>query len=666
MKTRKAVATCAGVLIVTVALCVSVRSDERDKPEKKQAPNAFPAELEGRALEGQRPQTAILRAASTTRAPFVIYHAEFANAAACDAFNVERAYALVRYEKWADVMVSVIKDKQGNLQADPDVYNAMRAKVVWLEPGDVAQVPPPPPVLSGEKTRQLGESIVRGGVGGLKGKDVIIAVLDSGIDFHHPDFIDYDEEGKPTSRVLYFWDTFSETHLNGMGKPGPKKFPNDAPIGTLYSRADITKELRSTTPRIHAWDTQGHGTSCAGIAAGNGNAAQKIGKTNVNRVGVAPQADIIAVRLGQGQLAIEHSALLGAVCDWLEEVGNQAKKPIVLSCSFGGQNGGRDGNKIKERQLDGRFGPGSKHRWCRAICLAAGNDGSLPRHAAIKFSGKDAAGVLRWRILGEQRMSIYFDTAELDDIVIEQRGPLLGLDRLPVLKEEPDRVVHGITKKGIMNCTLAPLGKGLREGEMALYSRSGKSIRADAYMDGGLAAIFDAEPSKQIDSPGTATHAITVGSYDFNDAFDWLGQELSLPIRKGAVQSAMTIGALSAYSNPGPRRLDEDGVIKPDIAAPGQYYAAPAAINTDQYRRDTSGAYCEFNGTSAATPYTAGVVALMLCKNKNLTNAQIKKLLADHATKMDKEGNALDKRGWGNGKLDLNAVRKILDNVPES
>ena len=69
----------------------------------------------------------------------------------------------------------------------------------------------------------------------------MVGVIDSGIDFRHPDFITRNEKGEPTSRVLHFWDTFSEAYATGIGKPGPVKYPNGAAIGTIFSQADLTR-----------------------------------------------------------------------------------------------------------------------------------------------------------------------------------------------------------------------------------------------------------------------------------------------------------------------------------------------------------------------------------------------------------------------------------------
>jgi subtilisin family serine protease len=681
MKRLRSLVLLSGAFAVPVILVLAgVSAPPEKKGERAGAQERRPiraAEL----LERPDSQAAVFFSPGENPQRYAFFHLEFTDPGACQTFTLKGGHALVRFRKWADVLLEAIEEG-GKPRLSPEARDSLNQlkNLVWLEWGGVFQVPPPPKVVPSEKIRatKRGEEIVHGGVGNLKGEGVIIAVIDSGIDFHHPDFIRY-EDGKPTSRILYFWDTFSANHANGVGKPGPFSFPNKAPIGTLYSRDDLTRELRGEQRRIHDWDDLGHGTACAGIAAGNGNAAGKDDVKKSKHVGVAPEADIIAVRISQGR-NMAHGALLCAICDWLESVGAREKKPIVLSCSFGGQHGGRDGSKLEERQLDARFGPDAKDRWCRAICLAAGNDGEYRLHAAVTFDGKNSRQFLKWK--GQGQMSLYLDTNDSDDLrlvsVEEPPGPEKPKTKQSKVEqpkpEKPkadqptprwkvhSRQLHGITGQAIVVLDLSG------DGELSLYSHSGKTRKVDAYIDTGepVSAEFDdrcAVRGQQIDTPGTAAQAITVGSYDFNDVFDFLGQAMNYYISSRRGDMPMTIGALSAYSNPGPRRQESDGVVKPDIVAPGQYYSAAAVANTKAIR-DASGAYRRFNGTSAATPYVAGVVALMLQKNPRLSNAQIKELLARHTRKMDADGKLLERKGWGNGKLDLAAVKRILE-APE-
>src|SRR5262249_2813126 len=159
------------------------------------------------------------------------------------------------------------------------------------------------------------------------------------VDFRNPEFTFVGEDGKPMSRLLYFWDTIGPFAGEGIGGPGPLLYPNKAPVGVLYTRADLTRGLRSSERRLPDLDTDGHGTACAAIAAGNGQGSGK------DYMGVAPGVDLVAVRLASGE-KVEHEFLLGAVCAWLESVAGD--RPLVVTCSFGGHDGGHDGRTIEE------------------------------------------------------------------------------------------------------------------------------------------------------------------------------------------------------------------------------------------------------------------------------------------------------------------------------
>lgn len=117
----------------------------------------------------------------------------------------------------------------------------------------------------------------------LTGRDILVAVIDSGVDYAHPDFINDDG----TTRILYLWDQ------SVSGNP-----PKGYNMGTEYTAEQINEALRADTPSernriVPSRDVSGHGTHVLGIACGNGRASG--GKYT----GCAPQADIIAVKLGQ-------------------------------------------------------------------------------------------------------------------------------------------------------------------------------------------------------------------------------------------------------------------------------------------------------------------------------------------------------------------------------
>ncbi len=87
----------------------------------------------------------------------------------------------------------------------------------------------------------------------LDGTGVILGIIDSGIDYMHPDFIN--EDG--TSRILYIWDMSIE------GKP-PKGFT----VGTEYTKDQINKAIKAPNNEerfniLPHQDTVGHGTHVA-------------------------------------------------------------------------------------------------------------------------------------------------------------------------------------------------------------------------------------------------------------------------------------------------------------------------------------------------------------------------------------------------------------------
>ncbi len=563
---------------------------------------------------------------------YVVHNVEFKDADSCGKFDVDGVTVSNRFDRFADVFIVDTND-----DAVDKIVAAIHAVdgFLWEEFAGSVHAPPPP-VGTKTTSRAVPEAIVTGGVGDLKGKGVIIAVIDTGLDFSNPDFVTYDKDGKPTSRLRYFWDTTAEfQNANGLGAPAPFTYPNGAPIGTIYSRDDLNKALRSPKPLITVWDIDGHGTSCAGVAAGNGN------NLDGRYQGVAPEAELIGVRLGDN---LESCYLLNGICGWIDKVAGAT--PVVMSCSFGGEAGGHDGLRIEERQLDVRFPLTTKGR---AVCIAAGNDGGNGMHADLSFSDQQNSATLKWNSPTQGYLSVFYDTDQDGDL---RYVPAEGLDLTETGSLNP------LSGKYVSYFTVPP-GKG----QVQFYTQSGAKVSADAYLTGYSSddpGTFDdscATYDKLIETPGSTHNAITVGSYDWNDQFEQHGQLAAMtdPL-KG---QPLTIGALSGYSSTGPLR--DSNVVKPDIVSPGQYYSAAASRNTSVVR-DTSSRYTLFNGTSAATPYTAGVLALVMQKKPTITLGEIKDLLRNCGSH-DRFTGPVPNSKWGNGKLDLQAVEKILDSL---
>jgi subtilisin family serine protease len=548
------------------------------------------------------------------------------------------ATVLTVIDRFADVFVD--RDSAWDaLEADPNVLK--------VEFSTRVEAPPPPVVTPTTLPSQaVAESIVRGGYHGLTGKNVIIAVIDTGIDFRHPDFITYSGL-LPTSRIAYLWDT-ATAFQTGRGTVAPFKFPNGSSIGTLYTRAQLTSELRSKTVSIPPTDLDGHGTACASVAAGNGNADQVNGLKRTEVVGVAPDADIIGVRLGHDGL--ENSYLLNAIAEWVDKVAG--KTPVVVSGSFGGHYSGHDGQRIEERELNAHF-PLTKAG--RAVVFAAGNEGNDPIHSKVTFSSP--MKLVSWTTTAKTVVKIYFDSADPNIAIYGTKATPIDT----ALKKEVNPITNQLEAK-------ITVGPGL--GGLWFENTSGKTTEAHLYIMSRAYGGFSPEyvvASNLIGSPGAMENAITVGSYDWNDNFHSGGKVVNLSSvcrdTSGAKMS-FEIGWLSCYSSPGPSR---SGSIKPDIAAPGEWYPSADAKENghsagDWAKPDSTGYYRAMNGTSAATPYTSGVVALMFQKKPTLTLGEIKNLLKGKATKtgLNPYATGIPNNNWGYGKLDAAAIDRIF------
>ena len=112
----------------------------------------------------------------------------------------------------------------------------------------------------------------------LRGSGILIGIIDTGIDYTHPVFLQADG----TTRIVRIWD---QTIQDGPA-------PEGIFYGTEYDETMINKALSSDNPYalVPSRDTEGHGTVMAGLAAGGYDAANDF-------TGAAPEASIAVVKL---------------------------------------------------------------------------------------------------------------------------------------------------------------------------------------------------------------------------------------------------------------------------------------------------------------------------------------------------------------------------------
>ena len=167
---------------------------------------------------------------------------------------------------------------------------------------------------------------VQTGEEGLTGEGILMGIVDSGVDYFHPDF--RNEDG--SSRILYLWD---------QGIPG--KPPAGYGAGTEYTKEEIDEALalgenqgRRLVPSV---DISGHGTAVLGIAAGNGRASG-----GVNR-GVAYESDLLVVKMGiPKENSFPRTTELIQGIDYLMRKALELNRPLVINLSFGNNYGSHE------------------------------------------------------------------------------------------------------------------------------------------------------------------------------------------------------------------------------------------------------------------------------------------------------------------------------------
>ncbi|MBI3271582.1 MAG: S8 family serine peptidase [Planctomycetes bacterium] len=458
---------------------------------------------------------------------------------------------------------------------------------------------------------------------GMTGRGVVVGVVDSGIDTAHPAF---------AGRILRVWDQV----LPGAGVP-------EGGYGMELTGA----ALASST------DTHGHGTHVAGIAAG----------VHATYGGVAPGADIIMVKSDLQDAHIADGVR------YIFRVAGELHRPAVVNLSLGAHWDAHDGTDSLSQIIDAESGPG------KIVCCAAGNEGNdnLHARATVPAGGTrtprfrvPAGGAVRWAVLngwysGQDRMEVSIQSpggfATPYQAVSPGAAPAVAHAlpdaqvRITTPGPDPINGDHQFLVELQPRNQLAP---SVTAGVWRLRLR-GAHLAAGGVVDvwaldstGDSAVQFtgsSVSDSLKIGSPGTSRSAVTVASYTTKVSWTDAG---GTPRHLG-----LLLNDISDFSSEGPLR---GGRRKPDATAPGAMIAAPlSSASAVRPEMVVAAGYRLMAGTSMATPFVSGLVALFLERNPHLDPAGVKALLAANCRIPGRPAGTFDPK-WGLGLIDATAL----------
>lgn len=199
----------------------------------------------------------------------------------------------------------------------------------------------------------------------LSGAGVLVAVLDSGIDYTRPEF----QDSAGNTRILYLWDQTMRPEVGNTERQPPAGFVQ----GVEFSAQQIDLALGAAGAQerymlLPSVDVSGHGTAVAGIAAGcypaynqrsAGGTGSGTGTLGAGQVpgsqyrGAAPAASLLIVKLGlPGEEGFPRTTEIMRGVTYALQKAAELEMPLVINLSFGNTYGSHDGGSLLERFLD--------------------------------------------------------------------------------------------------------------------------------------------------------------------------------------------------------------------------------------------------------------------------------------------------------------------------
>ncbi len=445
------------------------------------------------------------------------------------------------------------------------------------------------------------------------GKGVILGVIDQGFEYKHRAFLD--EDGN--SRLRALWIRNSSSGIQALPIEDPTKIPDNG----------------------DGLDTGGHGTHVANIAAGSKWDGHEL-------YGVAPEAELIII-----PSSFDDDKVLEEV-RYIKKFAEAEGKPWVVNMSFGSHIGPHDGTTQFDQTVTGFCKDGG------LIVAAMGNEGEEKIHVQHTFTEKGTTTLL----LSNSQTTQH----EID--IWEQTGDgNMHLTLRPFLYNMKDgkrdyktstfwrsalshtTVIDKYNKKEnhTLVCYTSSLGINNLFG-IEISAEAGASFHAwsngavcGEFVNEGNADILSGDSEYTVGEGSAAIPAaIAVGAY--TSATGWTAYHGGNTYNYED-PSLTTRGDICYFSSYGPSLNAE--LPKPTILAPGsavksavsQYSPGFSTVDTDIVSVIRSGTknyyYAAMAGTSMASPFVAGVMALWLEAYPELKYTQAIEILRSTALK---------------------------------
>jgi subtilisin family serine protease len=474
----------------------------------------------------------------------------------------------------------------------------------------------------------------------LRGQGLKIGVIDTGVDYTHAMF-----GGAATTEAYEAIDPNAPT----PAFPNAKVTGGIDLVGELYSPGSVIKESMVPNPDKNPLDKKGHGTHVAGTIAGFGN-----GKNTFD--GVAPAADIYAIKVfGAG--GTSDSVVIAALEYALDPNSDLdlSDKLDVVNLSLGG-NFGKPSINYNEAVMN-------TLRAGVSVVASAGNSGPVAYIVGAPSTATDAFSIgasiddssWNWRSNG-----VAFSLPEGEVTTLAVEGAFTKqLDELEDIDQE-------LVYVGLADQAFSEELKAKLKGKTALIDRGGIGFvqKIKAVEDAGAVAaiVVNNAPGEPIVMGGEGKAGIP--GVMISQA---IGEQVKDALTLGAVKATLSrqikvdrvdrIDTLTAFSSWGPR--SEDGMIKPEIVAPGEMILSAAAGSGDKGVKQ--------NGTSMSGPHMAGVMLLLRQRYPKLTALEHKAIAMGTAKIIsDKKDVRYPVAAQGAGRVDIAGAieAKVFSTTP--